>query len=100
MKPEPCLVTLAEYELGAMPGQYLGVTGFSSAGASAERLALGTWRTMQVGLRHGQEIETTLSLISFRHVAYSATAVPWTDRMMVAKHIRVGMLLDPRSAEF
>ena len=23
MKPEPCLVTLAEYELGAMPGQYL-----------------------------------------------------------------------------
>jgi hypothetical protein len=54
---------------------------------------------MQVELRHGQEIETTLSLISFRHVAYSATAVPWTDRMMVAKHIRVGTLLDRRSGE-
>jgi len=55
---------------------------------------------MPVELRHGQEIETTLSLISFRHVAYSATAVPWTDRMMVAKHIRVGTLrFDRGSAE-
>ena len=45
---------------------------------------------MPVELRHGQEIETTLSLISSRHVAYTATAVLWTDRMMVAKQKSAG----------
>jgi hypothetical protein len=45
---------------------------------------------MPVELRHGQEIETTLSVISSRHVAYTATAVLWTDRMMVAKQKSAG----------